>query len=153
MHPAYLTVQKGDRIRFINRDRVFHEIFSLSPGEPLKMSLTKADTDGKESAVTLNQAGTTHFFCRIHNKSYARIDVVETPYLQMMQPGQTFHFVGLASGKWKLRLASPAAETQWIPVSALTSPPPLKLTLTSRGGGAGGNPIKAQSGVENLYRE
>ena len=166
MHPSFMTVQKGDRIRFVNRDKVFHEIFSLSPGEPLKVRLAKAGSDDKSTMVTLNQSGTTHFFCRIHNKSYARIDVVETPYLQTIgnpsakmrrrqtiEPGKRFHFVGLAPGKWKLRLASPAAETRWIPVTAVTSPPALDLTLTSRGGGAGIGSLKAQVSIDELYGE
>ena len=34
MRPAFMTVQKGDRIEFINRDDVFHELFSLSPTTP-----------------------------------------------------------------------------------------------------------------------
>lgn len=153
MHPPFLTVQKGDRVEFVNRDTVFHQLFSLSGGEPISIQLGKAG--GRQSNRTsfeLKEPGTTHFFCRIHNKSYARIDVVDTPYLQAIQPGQSFHFSDLAPGKWKLRLASPAAETQWVEVSALTSPPALNLTLVSRDGGKGLAKLKAQSAIEQLYR-
>ncbi len=138
MRPAFLTVQKGDYVQFINRDNVYHELFSLSPGEPVTARLGKADSgDQAGTEFRLDQAGTTHFFCRIHNKSYARIDVVETPYIQMVDPGGRFQFVGLAPGHWTLRLAAPAAETEWVDVSAVTAPPPLHLTLVSRGGGQG----------------
>jgi plastocyanin len=141
MRPAFLTVQKGDYIEFINRDDVYHELFSLSPGEPITARLGKAGSgDQAGFALKLDQIGTTHFFCRIHNKSYARIDVVETPYIQMVEPGGRFQFAGLAPGHWRLRLAAPAAETQWVDVSAVTAPPPLNLTLTSHGGGQGGSP-------------
>ena len=153
MHPSFLTVQKGDSVSFVNRDAVFHQLFSLSPGEPLSVQLAKAGS-GSQSAtsIKLDQAGVTHFFCRIHNKSYARIDVVETPYLQTIQPGQSFHFVGIAQGRWQLRVSSPAAETLLIPVTALTAPQPLQITLASRGGGMGSGKLKAQSGVDQLYR-
>jgi plastocyanin len=153
MHPAFTTVQKGDSVQFVNHDAVFHELFSLSPAEPLSVQLGKA-TDGKTTMATLasDQPGTTHVFCRIHNKSYARIDVVETPYIETVQPGQRFQFSGLSAGRWRLRLASPAAETQWAPVTALTAPPALRFTLVShRGGTARGQP-GTQAGVEDLYR-
>ena len=153
MHPAFLTVKQGDRVEFINRDPVYHQLFSLSPGQPLSAQLEKAGStgNGHSAKFELNEAGTTHFFCRIHNKSYARIDVVETPYLQMINPGQRFHFVGLATGKWRLRLASPAAETRWVTVSAMTSPPPLELSLASRGGGTGSRTFETQSDIGRLY--
>lgn len=154
MRPAFLTVQQGDHVEFVNRDSVFHELFSLSSGDPVNEQLGKAGSDGKSRAeFTLSQAGTTHFFCRIHNKSYARIDVVNTPYLQMVEPGGRFHFVGLPAGGWRLRLASPAAETRWVDVTAMTAPPPLELKLTSRGGGSAGtsSPVR-QDEIGDLYK-
>jgi plastocyanin len=153
MHPPFLTIQKGDRVEFINRDTVFHQLFSLSRGEPLSIQLGKAGGHTSDrTTFDLTETGTTHFFCRIHNKSYARIDVVDTPYLKTIQTGQSFHFSGLAPGRWQLRLASPAAETRWIEVRALTSPPPLQLILASRDGGKGPGKLKSQSGIEQLYR-
>ncbi|HHJ16997.1 MAG TPA: hypothetical protein ENJ80_09900 [Gammaproteobacteria bacterium] len=151
MRPAFITVQKGDHIRFINRDSVFHEVFSLSPGEPVSVRLGKTKEHNASTELVLDQVGTTHFFCRIHNKSYARVDVVDTSYLQMIQPGQVFHFVGLSPGKWTLRLASPAGETRRVPVTAMTSPPPLQLTIASRDGGFADSRLKPQAGIEQLY--
>ena len=153
MHPAFLTVQRGDRVEFINRDAVFHQLFSLSGGETVSIQLGKAGGHQRNrTSFELTEPGTTHFFCRIHSKSYARIDVVDTPYLQTIRSGESFSFSGLAPGRWKLRLASPAAETQWIDVRALTASPPLLLTLASRDGGKGAGKLKAQSGIGQLYR-
>jgi plastocyanin len=155
MRPAFLTVQQGDYIEFVNRDNVYHELFSLSPGEPVKARLGKADRPSEARAeFRLDQPGTTHFFCRIHNKSYARIDVVATPYIQTVEPGGIFDFVGLSPGRWKLRLAAPAAETAWVDVAAVTMPPSLKLTLTSHGGGQGHRrSLGAAGDVGRLYRQ
>ena len=153
MRPAFMTVQKGDRIKFINRDDVFHELFSLSPGEPVSLRLGKVSDQSSQQSLVLKQPGTTHFFCRIHSKSYARIEVVDTPYLQMVQPGHQFQFVGLAPGEWKLRLASAAGKTRWIPVTAMTSPVPLKLTVLSRGGGSGAGKLGSRTDIAELYQE
>jgi len=154
MSPAFFTVKKGDSIRFTNRDGVYHEIFFLSRGKPWSARLDRAGTPRAGSeALVLDTPGTAHFFCRIHSKSYARIDVVDTPYLETIQSGRPFHFVGLSAGRWKLRLAAPAAEVRWVEVSAITSPPPLELHLVSRGGGQGGGQNNAQASVEQLYRD
>jgi len=153
MRPAFITVQKGDRVKFINRDDVYHELFSLTSGKSVSLKLGKKSDHSSQQSLALKQTGTTHFFCRIHSKSYARVEVVDTPYLQMVQPGHQFHFVGLAPGEWKLRLASAAGETQWIPVTAMTSPVPLKLTIASHGGGNGRGKFRTQTGIAELYRE
>jgi len=153
MQPAFMTIQQGDSVEFINRDDVYHELFSLSSGKPVKARLGKAGQHGDARATfRLDQPGTIHFFCRIHNKSYARIDVVETPYIQMVEPGGEFAFTGLQPGHWRLRLAGPAAETEWFEVSAVTLPPPLHLTLVSRGGKAGRSDPGDFDSVDLLYR-
>ena len=152
MHPAFLTIKTGDRIEFTNRDSVFHQLFSLSPGKPMQAQLDKAEGKRRPKAeFTLNNAGTTHFFCRIHNKSYARIDVVDTSYLQMLQSGGEFRFVGLSPGPWRLRIAASAAESRWIDVTAMTRPAMLDLVLTSHAGSAGGSDVAASEKVRDLY--
>ncbi len=152
MQPPFLTVQKGDSVEFINRDHVYHELFSLAPGNPVKARLGKAgDRRHDHKRFTLSGEGTVHFFCRIHNKSYARIDVVATPYIRMIEPGGDFEFSALPAGDWRLRLASPAAETLWYPVSAVTAPPPVQVTLKSHRGGAHSGADRAGD-IDRLYR-
>jgi plastocyanin len=154
MRPAFLTIQTGDRVKFVNRDPVFHQLFSLSPSKPLSARLAKAGGPGITTAtMQFDQPGTTHVFCRIHNKSYARIDAVETRHLQTIRPGEQFHFAELVPGRWRLRLASPGAETQWLDVTAVTAPPVRRFTLVSRGGGTGSARLTGQTAVEKLYQQ
>jgi len=154
MQPAFLTVQQGDVVEFVNRDDVYHELFTLSSGQPVKIRLGKAgDSSMDRTTLKLEQEGTIHFFCRIHSKSYARIDVVNSPYIQMVHPGEHFSFKGLRPGRWRLRLAAPGAETEWLDVAAVTSPPPLQLTLVSRVGGVGHSAVSSNGDdVDQLYR-
>lgn len=152
--PAFFTARKGDSIRFKNLDDVYHEIFFLSPGEPWSARLDRAGSRSATSPeLSLDKTGTRHFFCRIHSKSYARVDIVDTPYLVTVQSGRPFQFVGLPGGRWKLRVATPAAETRWIQVNAITAPPPLDVRLVSRAGGQARGQMSAQAGVEQLYRD
>ncbi|HFD81220.1 MAG TPA: hypothetical protein ENK05_12635 [Gammaproteobacteria bacterium] len=152
MHPAFVTVRKGDRVEFVNRDEVLHELFIISAGKQRATRIARAsDRAASRARFRLDHSGTTHFFCRIHKKSYARVDVVDTPYLQTVNAGQPFRFTGLRPGRWKLRLASPAAELRWVDVTAVTSPPPLELRLVSHGGGRGASEFRPMSDVAQLY--
>jgi plastocyanin len=153
MHPAFVTVKTGDIIEFTNRDTVFHELFSLSQGRPMKVQLGKAVGEQRPKAeFVMDSPGATHFFCRIHNKSYARVDAVNTPYLQTLQSGGEFRFVGLSPGKWRLRIAASAAETRWFDVVAMTKPPMLDLVLTSHAGTSGEiGEFTANQKIHDLY--
>lgn len=151
--PSFMTVQRGDEISFVNKDAVYHQLFSLSHELPFEVMLEKSTREKKvRSVVKLDKLGTAHVFCRIHNKSYARVDVLDTPMQQIVKPGQPFRFTGLKAGKWMLRLASPASETRLIPVDAVTSPPPLRLQLSSHGGGSVNGKLNTALPVESMYR-
>ncbi len=150
--PSFLTAQRGDKIIFVNTDSVYHQLFSLSKDVPFEVTLEKSISGKpKQAAIELDHAGTVHIFCRIHNKSYARLDVLETPYQQMISAGQPFNFTGLEPGRWMLRIASPTAETRLIPVDAITAPPPLKLKLVSHGGGSTLNKLGVRPAIESMY--
>lgn len=152
MRPAFLAVERGSMLEVVNRDDVYHELFSMSPAEPVSARLNKAGEAGEDRvSVDFTQSGTTHLFCRIHKKSYARVDVVDTSYLQIVKPGQSFRFTGLEPGNWKLRLSAPAAETRWIDVTALTSPPMLELELAAYGGGMHTPLSHSSADIQQLY--
>lgn len=153
IQPSFLTAQRGDRVIFVNTDTVYHQLFSLSKDVPFDVTLGKADSGKpKQASLELEHAGTVHIFCRIHNKSYARLDVLETPYQQMITAGQPFYFSKLQAGRWMLRLASPVAETRLIPVDAISSPPPLRLELASHGGGATLKKLGMRPAIEGMYQ-
>jgi plastocyanin len=150
--PSFLTAQRGDKIIFVNMDPVYHQLFSLSNDIPFEVTLEKTETGKpKQASLSLDKTGTVHIFCRIHNKSYARVDVLETPYQQMITSGQPFHFKSLKAGRWMLRLASPVAETRLIPVNAVTAPPPLKLELASHSGTSLNN-LGVRPAIDRMYQ-
>jgi plastocyanin len=150
--PAFITLQSGDSVEFVNRDSVFHQLFSVSPERPFDITLSKVDQDARnEGRVAFDKPGTVHIFCRIHNRSYARVDVLATPHQQMVSAGESFDFTGISSGTWLLRLASPGAETLFKEVQALTSPPALHLELRSHNGGSGKQSFSGQYAIDQLY--
>lgn len=133
--PNFLLIRPGDRVRFVNRDPVEHQFFAQVPGARSKIDVRlKPDPLTREQTVTFNEPGTFHLFCRLHRRSYARIDVVEAPELHMIKPGEKFEFRNLQGGLWQMRVAGIGAETLTLETIAMISPPPLKLWLPVKSG-------------------
>ncbi len=130
--PLYLAFPRGDRVRFENQDDVYHQLFTHSKTQPIELRLDRSGL-GRSAVITLNEVDDLHWFCHIHAKSYARIDVLDTPLVRMVSPGETFEFRDLPVGKWRLRVAAPGAETRIIEAEALTAPPPLQIRLAVKG--------------------
>lgn len=146
--PLYLAVRRGDRVRFRNQDDLFHELFSHSRAQPLEVHLDR--TLPGDAVLTLTEVADLHWFCRIHAKSYARIDVLDTPLVRMLRAGDSFEFRDLAPGKWRLRVAAPGAETVSLEATAMTAPPPLQVELAVKGFGLGLQPPHSVT-VDELF--
>lgn len=154
VQPAYLTIQVGDTLNFINQDEVYHELFALSPTQPIELPLDKHSAGAKARAeVRLVTEGVWHLFCRIHSRSYARIDVVATPLIRTVASGETFRFDQLAAGQWQLRVAALGAETRLLNTMAMTAPPVLRIDLSTRAGGIDARRLgqPAQGRIEALF--
>ncbi len=153
--PPYLVLHRGDRLRFHSDDGLYHELFSHTPHprqgkSSLEVRLGPA-TVGREASLSMDEVADWHWFCRIHTHSYARVDVVDTPLIRMVHPGELFEFSGLPSGKWRLRIAAPGAETRYLEVQALTAPPPLEVHIAVKGFAPGAGALQPLPSVEQLY--
>ena len=152
IQPMYLAISRGDSLRFENQNNVYHELFTHSQTQPLSIQLDRQGL-GSEKSLTLNDIGDTHWFCRIHAKSYLRIDVVDTPLVRMIQAGDSFEFRDLPTGKWRLRIAAPGAETKTLVTEAVTAPPPLQVQMTVKGFSQGGVGVASPqaASIEQLF--
>lgn len=152
INPLYLAIPRGDSLRFENQDSVYHELFTHSHTQPLSIHLDREGL-GREKSVALNDAGDLHWFCRIHAKSYLRIDVVDTPLVRMVQAGESFEFRDLPTGKWLLRIAAPGAETKTLETQAVTAPPPVQVQITVKGFSQGGVGVASPQtvSIEQLF--
>ena len=132
--PLYLAVPRGSRLDFHNQDRLYHELFSQSDrrNKPLELRINR-DTPTGHAQLYMQDTAEWHWFCRIHARSYARVDVLDTPLIRMVKPGESFEFRDLPQGNWRMRIAAPGAETKFIDTEALTAPPPLDIQLTVKG--------------------
>lgn len=148
--PLYLALPRGSQVQFRNLDDVHHELFTHSRAQPMSLRLDRSSS-GREAALVLQAAGDLHWFCRIHARSYARIDVVDTPLVRMLHAGESFEFRDLPPGKWRLRVAAPGAETRILEAEALTAPPPLRIPLAVKGIASEAHSAPPPVAIEQLY--
>ncbi len=154
IEPLYVAISRGDILRFDNTDRLYHELFAHahSGQQPQEVRIGGAG-DGGGNRIVMDKVDDWHWFCRIHSKSYARIDVLDTSLIKMVRPGEPFEFRDLAEGAWQVRIAAPGAETRIVETRAITAPPPLQIKLPVKGvvrGGAGLSSPKTAV-VEQLF--
>jgi plastocyanin len=72
--PHVLPVQRGTVVDFINRDNVYHNVFSLSPAK--KFNIGRRPT-GQAVPITFDKPGVVEVFCDIHSNMSAYIFVME----------------------------------------------------------------------------
>jgi len=71
---AKLNVQVGDKIDFVNKDTVFHNIFSMS--EITKFNFG-AFGNGESKTISLNKPGKSVIECAIHPRMVLEVDVTK----------------------------------------------------------------------------
>ena len=75
--PHILVVQKGQSIRFPNRDDIQHHVFSFSETKSFELELYKEDAP---LPIVFEDAGDVELGCSVHDWMLGYIKVVETPY-------------------------------------------------------------------------
>lgn len=106
--PQVAVVQRGTRVEFPNLDTVFHNAFSLSPGNSFDLGTYRAGDPSK--SVTLLSPGVVQVFCNMHPQMVANILVVPNGYFAKVQPDGTFKIDGVPAGKRKLVAWLPNSE-------------------------------------------
>jgi plastocyanin len=61
--PNELTVQKGDKVIFLNDDTRTHNVYSTSEGNAFD---TKAERPGSQAEVVFANPGVVEIYCAIH---------------------------------------------------------------------------------------
>jgi plastocyanin len=76
-HPAVMVVPVGSAVRFPNRDRVRHHVYSISPAKTFELKLFLGN---EANPVLFDRAGVAVLGCNIHDEMIAWVVVVPTPW-------------------------------------------------------------------------
>ena len=97
--PRVLVVPVHSTVDFPNRDRVFHNVFSLSRTKTFDLGRYPRD---ESKSVRLDRPGVVRVFCHIHSDMSAAIVVVDGPAFTMPDSAGHYALEGLPPGEYTL---------------------------------------------------
>ena len=130
--PAVSVVQVGTRVLFPNEDKVFHNVFSRTPGDAFDLGTLKAGD--RPSPVVLLKPGHVEIFCNIHSKMRADVLVVPNAYWTRVRPDGTFQLSGVPVGGHRMVLWGPDIKpaTQRIEVTSAGATASFSVAASTR---------------------
>ncbi len=102
--PRVLPVTPGTSVAFINLDRFYHNVFSISPGA--RFDIGRRPT-GVVVTKTISITGEVRLFCDIHSQMNATILSVNTPYFTRANKNGVYLLKNLPPGKYRMEAYHP----------------------------------------------
>lgn len=112
--PRILAVRAGTRVTFPNVDAIYHNAFSLSPGNTFDMGLYRK---GASRDVVLKNPGIVRVYCNIHPDMASSVVVVEGNAFALVQKDGAYRIAGIPPGPHEVHIWSDIAGEQVITLS------------------------------------
>lgn len=97
--PHVLAIRTGTIVDFPNSDRIYHNVFSLSPTRRFDLGRYAV---GRSKSVRFERPGVVRVFCDIHSHMSAFILVFSHRYFAVTQPGGDFQLPPVPPGTYML---------------------------------------------------
>jgi plastocyanin len=97
--PAALYVRAGTRVRFRNYDKIFHNVFSPTPGSEFDLGLYRG---GVDKAQPMSEAGEVDVYCNIHPGMHARILVLPNRFYAEVAADGGYEIADVPPGQYTL---------------------------------------------------
>lgn len=107
--PNVLVVPVGATVRFPNKDKVRHHVYSFS--RPAKFEIKLFSQDETRS-YTFKTAGAVALGCNIHDQMTGFIKVVDTPFAIKSDAAGTARISGMATGTAQVTIWHPLLRTK-----------------------------------------
>jgi hypothetical protein len=116
--PGWAVIQRGTNVSFPNKDNIYHNVFSLSPGNAFDLGLYNSGGDPKSHTFT--ESGPVDVYCNIHPQMQTSVLVVPNRHYAKIKADGSFELSGVPSGRRKLVAWAPGSRTtaDWIEVTA-----------------------------------
>jgi plastocyanin len=97
--PHILAVRTGTVVDFPNSDRIYHNVFSLSPTRRFDLGRYAV---GHSKSIRFDRPGVVRVFCDIHSHMSAFILVFSHRYFAVTQPDGTYQLPAVPAGTYML---------------------------------------------------
>jgi plastocyanin len=102
--PEVRVIYVGSKVRFPNKDKIQHQVYSFSPAKKFELPLYA----GSEAApVAFDKPGVVILGCNIHDWMVGYIYVADTPFFAQTGPSGTVSLVDLPAGDYRVRVWHP----------------------------------------------
>ena len=105
--PRVSAVARGTLLSFPNLDSVFHNVFSVSPGNTFDLGSYRAGD--KPGQATLDTPGVVQVFCNLHSQMSATVLVVPNSMFARVHADGTFKLDNVPLGRRKIAAWTPGA--------------------------------------------
>jgi plastocyanin len=95
--PHVLAITVGTKVDFLNSDRMYHNVFSLSKAK--KFDLGRYPS-GQKASVTFDRPGVVRVFCELHSQMSAFILVFAHRYFAVTQPDGSYRLADVPPGSY-----------------------------------------------------
>lgn len=111
--PRILAVPSGTRVKFPNVDPIYHNAFSLSPGNRFDMGLYRK---GASRDVVMANPGIVRVYCNIHPDMAASVVVVDGNAFSIANASGAYRIEGIPPGRYEVHVWSDVAGEQVVPL-------------------------------------
>jgi len=102
--PRVIPVTPGTTVEFINRDRFFHNVFSITRGSVFNIGRRPTGVIVRKK---IEKLGEIKLFCDIHAQMNATVICLNTPYFTRVTRNGRFTLTKLPAGRYELRVYHP----------------------------------------------
>ena len=105
--PRLLPIVAGQSVSFPNRDRIYHNVFSVSP--TLSFDLGQYKASDPPRVQTFDKAGLVPVYCNIHPQMISYVIVLENRAFAVTKEDGSFELRGVRAGQVTLNAWLPGA--------------------------------------------
>jgi plastocyanin len=129
-NPRVVSVSKNGAIDFPNVDPIYHNVFSVSPGNRFDLGLYRSGASKKQDFAA---PGLVRVYCNIHPQMVGFVMVVDSDFSAVTGPDGAFRFDGVPAGTHVVRAwheEAPEVRVE-VPVRGAADPPTeIRLDLS-----------------------
>jgi plastocyanin len=106
--PRLLPIVAGQTVTFPNRDRIYHNVFSVSPLQPFDLGQYRGSDPAR--SVEFEHPGLVPVYCNIHPRMIAYVVVLENDAFAVSDADGRFRIPRVPPGRHALHAWTPGAE-------------------------------------------
>jgi plastocyanin len=108
--PRVLPIVVGQEVTFPNRDRIYHNVFSVSPVHPFDLGQYQSEDPPKTEVFA--QPGLVPVYCNIHPEMISYVVVLENDAFAVTARDGSFAIESAPPGRWTLNAWLPGSRRE-----------------------------------------